>query len=261
MDISRDAGGGGGRHEPADETVTTSQLDKSGGPGTSKFLFVNTMGDSAAYKHGHCSAVRSHVKTHVAREFKEVRNMARKGKEKVIRPNNPTLGPQTHGQDFSKIRHHDSNCPANLVAALSPTSNLTLSIPDNDVLASGTKELHPGQQTLPGDRTGIDTNPSPFALAGDFLIADTPAVSEHQKASVSYCKACGRLLGGERHFIQTLQRIDSAKRYFGKKPTAPSPVEILGAGRVDPFSSYPVKPSDKVNELLDHRKLSCPQVF
>lgn len=260
MDISRDAGGGGDRHQPADEAVATSQPDESGGPGASKFLFVNVTGDSAAYKHGHRPAVRSHVTAHVAREFKEVHKMARKGKRKVILPNNPTLAPQPHGHNSPKIQHHDSNCPASL-AAPSSISSLTLSIPDNDVFASGTKELHPGQQALPGDRTVIDINPSPFALAGDSLIAENPDVSEHQRASVSYCKACGRLLGGESHFTQTFQRIDLAKRYSGKKSTTPSPVGILGAGRVDPFSSYPMKPSDKVNELLDHRELTCPQIL
>lgn len=256
MDISRDAGGGGGgnRPWPEDETVTTSQLEESRGPGSSKFLFVHATGDSAAYKHGNRPAIRSHVRStaRAARGYKEDHNMARKGKRKAIRPKNPPLEPQ----------HHHSNCPASLTISLPPRSSLTFSIPDADVLASGTQGLHIEQQALSEDTTMINTNPSPFALAGDSFIADVRNVGEQRKASVSYCKACGRPLKGEGYLIQAIERINSTKRSSGwKLTTTPSPVEILGAGRTDPFSSYPMKSNDKVNELLDHRKLSCPQIL
>jgi hypothetical protein len=138
---------------------------------------------------------------------------------------------------------------------------LTFSIPDDDVLASATKDLHTGQQALPETTTVININPSPLALAGDSLIGHIRKVDEQRKASISYCKACGRPLGGEGHLIQAFQSTQSAKGYSGKNSTTPSPVEILGAGRVDPFSSYPIKLNGKDNELLDHCKLSCSRIL
>ena len=255
MDISRDAcsGAGADRHWPADETVTTSQLEESHGPGSSRFLFVHATGDSAAYKHGNRPAIRSHVRStaRVAREFKGEHRMARKGK-RAVRSKNPPLEPQ----------NHHSNCLASLTISLPPKSSLTFSIPDTDVLASGTQGLHIEQQALSEDTTIINTNPSPFVLAGDSFISDIQNVSEQRKASVPYCKACGRPLGGEGYLIQAIERINSTKRSSGWKLTStPSPVGVLGAGRTDPFSSYPMKSNDKVNELLDHRKFSCPQIL
>jgi len=246
MELSRDAGGVGDRPWPADEPVATSQLDGSGGPGSSKFLFVNATSDSATYKHGNRSAIRSHVRTaaHAGRDTREVHQMARPGKRRR-RPRDPPLGPQPH----------ESHCPANLTVALSPRSSLSFLNPGDDILALGTKELHIGEQALPEVTTIFD--PSPSALAGDSLIGDIRNVSGQRKASVTYCKACGRPLGGGSSLMQAFQGIDAAKRYLGRKSTNPSPVKILGAGRVDPFASYPMQPNDKVNELLDHRKWPC----
>jgi hypothetical protein len=138
---------------------------------------------------------------------------------------------------------------------------LTFSIPDDDTLISATKDLHIKQQALPEATTVININPSPFALPGDSLIQHMRKVDEQRKASISYCEACGRTLGGEGHLIQAFQSIESANRYSGKDSTTPCPVEILGAGRVDPFSSYPKAPDDRGKELLDHCKLSCSQIL
>jgi len=251
MDISRDAGGGDGERYCPNETVSTSQLDEFNGPGSSKFLFVHATGDSAAHKHGNRSAIRSHVAARVGREFKEVHKTARKRTRRPIRPNNPPPGPQPH----------DGNCPASLTATPSLRSSLAFSIPDGNVLASATKDLHTEQQDLPEATTVINISLSPFALAGDSLVRHIQKVDEQQKASISYCKACGRPVGGEGHLTQAFQSIESAKGYSGKNSTTLSPVEILGAGRVDPFSSYPMKLNGKDNELLDHRKSSCPRIL
>jgi hypothetical protein len=250
MDISRDTGGGDGERYWPNETVSTSKLGEFNGPGSSKFLFVHVTGDSAAHKHGNHSIIRSHVTTRVRREFKEVHKTARKGTRKAIRPNDTPLG----------LQPHDSNCPATLTATFSSRSSLTFSIPDDDTLISTTKDLQIGQQALPEATTVININPSPFALSGDSFIRHIRKVDEQRKASISYCKACGRTLGGEGHLIQAFQNIESANRYSGKNSTTPSPVEIVGAGRVDPFSSYLMKPDDRCNELLDHCKLSCSQI-
>jgi hypothetical protein len=251
MDISRDADGGDGKRYRPNETVSTSQLDEFNGPGSSKFLFVHVTGDSAAHKHGNHSAIRSHIAARVGREFREAHKTARKRTRKPIRPKNPPLG----------LQPHDSNCPGIVTATLSSRSSLIFSIPDDDVLASGTKDLHTRQQALPEATAVININPSPLALAGDSLIRHIRKVDEQRKASISYCKACGSPIGGEGHLIQGFQSTESAKGYSGKNSTTPSPVEILGAGRLDPFSSYPMKPNGKDNELLDHCKLSCPRIL
>jgi hypothetical protein len=251
MDISRDTGGGDGERYWPNDTVSTSQLGEFNSPGSSKFLFVHVTGGSAAHKHGNHSVIRSHVTTRVRREFKEAHKTTRKGTRKPIRPNNTPLGPQPH----------DSNCPASPTATFSPRSSLTFSIPDDDTLISATKDLHIGQQALPEATTVISINPSTFALSGDSLIRHIRKVDERRKAFISYCKACGRTFGGVGHLIQAFQSIESANRYSSKNSTTPSPVEILGAGRVDPFSSYPMKPDDRDNELLDHCKLSCSQIL
>jgi hypothetical protein len=250
MELSGDAGGVEDGQWPAEGPVATSQLDKPDSPGSSKFLFVHMTGASAAYKHGNRPAIRSHVRTtaHAGRDTREARQMTRLEKRR-IRPTNPPLGPQLH----------ESHCPANLTVALSPRSSLPFLNPGDDILALGTKELHAGQQALPGVTTVL--NPSPFALVGDSLIDDIRSVSGQRKVSVTYCKTCGRLLGGGSPLMQAFQRIDAAKRHLSRKSTNPSPVEILGAGRVDPFASYPMQPNDKVNELLDHRKWFCSKLI
>jgi hypothetical protein len=138
---------------------------------------------------------------------------------------------------------------------------LTFSIPDGKDLASATNDLHSGQQALPEATTVININLSPFALAGNSSIRDIRKVDEQPKASISHCKACGRQLGGDGHLTQGFQTIELAKGYYRKNSKSPSPVEILGAGRVDPFSTYPMKLNDKENELLDHCKSSCPRIL
>jgi hypothetical protein len=246
MDISRDTGGGDREGYWPNETVLASQLDESSGRGSSKFLFVHETGDSAAQKHGNRSAIRSHVTATVKRRFREAHKTTRKGTRK-IRPKNLSLGSQPH----------DSNCPASMTATIASRPSLTFSIPDGDVLASDTEDLHTVQQALPEATTAISINPSPSALAGDSLIPSIRKVNEPWKASISYCKACGMPLG----LIQPDQSLDLAKRYSGTKSTTPSPVEILGAGRVDPFSCYPITLNGKGNELLDHCKLFCPHIL
>jgi hypothetical protein len=258
MDISGDADGGGGgggedRYSLAEETVTISHLNESGGGReSSKFLFIHTTGDSAAYKHGNCPEIRSHVTARARREFKEIHKTARQGKRKAIRSKNHSLGPQPH----------DSNRPASMTVALSPRASLTFSIPGNDVLVSGTKELHTGQEALPQDTKVADVDLPPFDLAGDSLNADTRNVSEQRKASESYCKACGRPVEGEGYLIQAFPKLINVAREYSRQESAiHSPIELLGAGRVDPFSSYPMKLNDKGNELLDHRKFVSPLNF
>jgi hypothetical protein len=251
MDISRDAGGGDRERFRPNETVSASQLDECSGPASSEFLFVHVTGDSAVQKHGNHSAIRSHVAARVGREFREVHKTARKRTRRSIRPKNPLLGPQ----------HHDSNCPSSMTAPFFSRSSLTFSVPDGNALASTTNDLHTGQQALPEAATVININLSPFALAGDSSIRDIRKVDKQPKASISYCKACGRPVGGEGRLIQGFQSIELAKGYYRKNPRSPSPVEILGAGRVDPFLSYPMKLNANDNELLDHCKLSYPRIY
>lgn len=252
MDISGDAASGGeDQYSPIDKAATASLLNESGGPESSNFLFIHTTGDSAAYKHGNRPEVRSHLTSRAKRAFKEVHKTVRQGKRKAIQSKSRSLGPQPH----------DSSHPASMTVALSPPrASLTFSIPGNDVLVSGTQGFHTGQEARPGDKTVLDVDPSPFALASGSLNADTRNISEQQKSYESYCKACNRPFEGEDHLNQTFQRmVDVARRYSRKESATPSPIELLGAGRVDPFSSYPMKLNDKGNELLDHRKLFCPQ--
>jgi hypothetical protein len=49
------------------------------------------------------------------------------------------------------------------------------------------------------------------------------------------------------------------KRQGLRRPSEMSPLEVLGAGRVDPFLSYPVEDADKsLHEVMD---LSKPTFF
>jgi hypothetical protein len=251
MDNPGEAGvSGGDQDKSAGKAVTTSQADESGVRAPTRFLFIHTSSESAPYKHGNRPSVRSHNTARARREFNQTHKVARGGGRKAVLPKSLPLGPQLQNPNYLP----------SMTVARSPRSSFTFTMPDDDLLASGTREFHTGPQCLPVVSTMVNINPSPFALASDSSMADYRNASQQRRGSGPYCKACGKSLRDEEHLIQAFQRIDWAKRYSGKKARTPSPVEILGAGRVDPFASYPMKANERVNELLDHCKLSCPQI-
>jgi hypothetical protein len=185
---------------------------------TTDFLFVNQTSNSLAYKAGDCQFIRSHVRKHAARHLRQ-NHSKHKGRKKVAteRQCRPPVS-RGSGQYTSEYLIHDANCPT---AHLNRSWLSWLSSQDSD----------PGLRR-PDINSGIG----------------------------SYCKACGSqsnvLIRQRTPENKELMRSPRQSRQALTDALLElSPVEVLGAGRVDPFSSCPVeKPDRAMHEALDHRK-------
>jgi hypothetical protein len=117
-------------------------------------------------------------------------------------------------------------------------------------------------KTLPQGRSYLSnvsatSGPSSIRRHGT-LDPEIPNVNDSGKGHVWYCSACGerREVGHGRHYHES--KVEEAStticRHSWRTPQQ-SPVDPLGAGRKDPFSSLPIEnPTEKDHESIDHGK-------
>jgi hypothetical protein len=218
-----------------DEEVISSPPSNSE---PSNFLFVNETSDAPSYRPGKRHDIRAHVRKHNSEQFRQTHKTARqrattRPKYTLLAARSPESGASCHlepNRDF-------------------PTPEITLRFSNRDLgFLSKASAL-------------IELNESLYSTTPRSVIAETPGPSENQTDLTTYCKACG----------QPLSRPKLKQRYLSKDGSLipvtsmwkillkPSPVEALGAGRVDPFSSLPLdKPSRSSLELIDHGACNLP---
>jgi hypothetical protein len=165
---------------------------------TTSFMFVNETSDSPAYKVGDRQHIRSFVRKHSARQFKE-----------------------THKTGWKKGATEQNWKP------------LATAIGSNQTLVVESTTAHPVINVLGATVRDVRSN------------------------LPSYCEAYGGQ--GNYRRLNKRSRQKSMNMILGKQGLRrllePSPLEILGAGRIDPFSSYPVeKPDRSLSELMDYGK-------
>jgi hypothetical protein len=218
-----------------DEEVISSPPSKSR---PSNFLFVNETSDAPSYRPGKRHDVRAHVRKHNSEEFRQTHKTVRQ--RATTRPKYALLATRSLESDASCYLEPNRDFPA-------PKTRLRFSNRDSGFLSKAS--------------TLIELNESPYSTTPPSVLAETPGPSEHQRDLTTYCKACG----------QSLSRPKLKQRYLSKDGNLipgtsmwkillkPSPVEALGAARVDPFSSLPMdKPSRSSLELIDHGACDLP---
>lgn len=218
-----------------DEEIISSPLSTSG---PSSFFFVNETSDAPSYKPGKRHDVRSHIRRYNSKQFKETHKTA--GKRATSRPKYAPLTTRSLESDTSCYLEHNRDCP-------SPKTRLRFSTRDSGSLSEAS--------------TLIKLNESPCNSIPPSTVTETLEPSKLQGGLTTYCKACG----------QPLSRPKLKQRYLSKDGSLipgtsmwkillkPSPVEALGAGRVDPFSSFPMdEPSRSSLELIDHDACDLP---
>jgi len=220
-----------------DEEVISSPPSKSG---PSNFLFVNETSDAPSYRPGMRHDIRAHVRKHSSKQFRETHKTARQ--RATTRPKYALLTTRSLESDASCYLEHNRDFPA-------PKTRLRFSNRDS------------GSLSLSKASTLIELNESPYITTPPSVVAETPGPSEYQGGFTTNCKACG----------QPLSRPKLKQRYLSKDGSLipwtsmwkillkTSPVEALGAGRVDPFSSLPMdEPSLSSLELMDHGACDLP---
>jgi hypothetical protein len=218
-----------------DEQVISSPPSKSG---PSNFLFVNQTSDAPSYRPGKRHDIRAHVRKHNLGQFRQTHKTARK--RATTQPKYALLTTRSLESDASCFLEHNRDFPA-------PKTRLRFSSRDSIALSKAS--------------TLIELNESPYSATPPSVAAEAPKASELQGDLTTYCKACG----------QPLSRSKLKQRYLSKDGglipgtsmwkilLKPSPVEALGAGRIDPFSSLPIdEPSRYSLELIDHGACNLP---
>jgi hypothetical protein len=213
----------------SDDKVISSSLSTSG---PSNFLFVNETSDSPSYKPGKRHDVRSYVRNHSLKQFRETHKTARK--RATTRPKYTPLTTRSLESDASCYLEHNRDYA-------SPKTRLRFSTRD-----SGS----PSEVSTP-----IKLNESPYRTILPSEVVGTPEPGGLQGDLTTYCKACGQPLGRPEFKQRYLSKDRSLipRRPMLEIPFKLSPVEALGAGRIDPFSSLPMdKPNRQSLELIDH---------
>lgn len=208
--------------------------------GPSNFLFVNGTSDTPSYRPGKRHDIRAHVRKHNSKQFRQTHKTAQQ--RPTTRPKYAPLTTRGLESDASSYLEPNRDFPA-------PKTRLRFSNRDSGFLS------------LSRASTLIKLNESPYRTTPHSVVTKTLRPSELQGDLTTYCKACG----------QPLSRPEFKQRYLSKDgslvpgtsmwkiPLKPSPVEVLGAGRVDPFSSLPMeKPSRYSIELMDHGACNLP---
>ena len=231
----------------ANKVGPSLQLCKMTNPATN-FVFVNEINsspDGVGDRQQVKSLVRSHARKHFAKEFKQ-KHKGRSRKEAAPQKWTP-LASKDPGDNTAEFLLHDDCCPSSVLERPG--------LPDSDTcaLAYGTDFPHEDDSAV------IESHMAPLKSPPES--ANSSASASH--ASIlrgdlaTYCKACGGKIHSpiaQRH--KTNQKGKATTRHEWEVSREQSPLEFLGAGRVDPFSSYPVeKPDRAMHELMDLSKL------
>jgi hypothetical protein len=215
---------------------TVSSLFDTPEPPT--FLFVNESSDAPQYKQGNRHDVRSHVRKHAAKQFGITHKAPRKRAPAL--PKYVPLTTQSLNSGSSKDLAHDRNCPA----SVPPTAR---------------HEFPARSDSLSEAQTLAEIDESRHDTAPHSADSETPELREPQRDIETYCRACGQPLNRPKLKPRNLSKDGSlvARRPRGKTMLKSNPLQALGAGRIDPFSSLPMdEPNSYSQELMDHGKCS-----
>jgi len=207
---------------------------------TTDFAFVNESGASAAYKPGHRENVHSHVRKHVAKQFKQKHKIGRKAEA----ADNPLASGHSGYNDESQAVSLDDYCLPTLFGIASNTNSLGYPTSTSNKLAA----------LVPKDSAAIEIPASTSALPPGTVDDNPPVISPSDQQvhfGPHYRGPRRMLISSDRRFHPGDGRCSATVPKL-KESIAPSPLQFLGAGRVDPFSSYPIrKPDRALHELVD----------
>ncbi|KAE9364172.1 hypothetical protein N431DRAFT_563560 [Stipitochalara longipes BDJ] len=197
---------------------------KVNGSETSGFMFVNESSDAPMYKSGNRRDVRAHVRKVVSRQF--------------------GLTHKTSGQRAERSPKYAPLTMKAAAPAIAPNANYHQ---DCSKCASTID-----QASLPTTTTLIEITESRVKTTSRTIVTQISHPVGNQPPSSSYCHACGQPLRRQLH-----NKIRSTKESNLVSPNGQrkksNPVGLLGAGRVDPFSSLPMDETGQFSqELLDH---------
>jgi hypothetical protein len=210
---------------------------------TIDFLFVNESSDLPAYRVGNRQDIRSHVRRHAARHFKQKHKT---GQKKVAKERKWALLASRDPDHFaSELALHHEDCPS----ALSEQTWLASSDPDPLAYSKGLPfEDDPTIPEVIGVNPPSAMKAFPELRDTDDLVLNEPNIEGDLGY---YCKSCGAQLHSPIG-LTTRVHANGGRMIKTGQVWKLSPVEILGAGRVDPFLSYPVeKPDRYLHELID----------
>jgi hypothetical protein len=207
---------------------------------TTDFAFVNESGPSTANKTGHRQKVHSHVRKQVAKRFKQKHKIGRKSETSENLTPLASRNPGHH--NAYQFLPSDDYCLSNLFESASDTNSLS------------NAEGLPNEQAAKVS-AGIGVPPSTYELAPGTVDANSPdfSPSNLQVYFGPHYKGPGRMfLSSTARKIQQVDERWNVTIPKLKESLDPSPLQFLGAGRVDPFLSLPVKKPDRaMHELVD----------
>ena len=212
------------------------------------FMFVNETASVKSHKPGRRGDIRSHVRRHIVKQSKQNQKRFQRDEGEgaryiAIAPLGVIDGPSIGTETLQRGRR------SNLI-----TSDI------GDELGKH-REVQFSDDSVPLEDTTYDPqqfNISRGASSVESSVYWTPisAQDSMQGTFQAYCLVCGTA----HRFTQNRTRSkDDGEVLDGqlvrKDFFKPSPLALLGAGRVDPFLCYPVeKPKRYLHELIDHGK-------
>jgi hypothetical protein len=229
---------------------------------TTAFFFVNETIDSPAYKVGHRQDIRSHLRKEVVRQFKQRHKSG--GRGDAAQPKWRRLASQEVGKDVSMDPAGSESCPSCLFKKPSLSFakvNAPQTIPDlpDTEQSAVTAESVLLDCKASAIQFAITPTPTDLIQASQPDLHGEPAYVCKACGGHIYCKACGEEVNSpnvSQKANQVPGNANTERRGF-RRLLKPSPLEILGADRVDPFLSYPVeKPDRSLHELMDFSKLT-----
>ena len=207
----------------------TTPLPKRSEP--SGFLFVNETGGARSYKLGNRQDVRAHIRRVSAKQFHTTHKGIKTRDARL--PKYAPLTTRGAAAESSKKVEHDKSCSKSGFK----TEEGSRSVSNASML--GIQDPLTGQVT---ETTQLEFIPKS---------TDLDRLHGHLRA---YCAACGRALSRPQARKRLLSQHGSL---VPVKPKPPDIVKVLGAGRLDPFSSLPMDESSRYShELLDHGRHS-----
>jgi hypothetical protein len=211
-------------------------------PSTS-FLFVNETGESSGYKKGYRRDIRSHVRKHAAKLNTRLKREASQSRLK-------SLVPQTPEQDDSEPPIDQEDSQSDLADASTPSFKN-----ENSPLLMNCLPFR-APSVVPEWSTTSDCRAPTIQFITEPTIIGSPDASAPDCTGdyLCSCNLCGEKSNSSRSNQTAKRKAGSMivkRQKLNKRPQL-SPFSVLGAGRVDPFSSYPVSdPDNSLHELMD----------
>ncbi|RDW72233.1 hypothetical protein BP5796_08267 [Coleophoma crateriformis] len=210
-----------------------------------ELLFVNVTGNDSEFKFGGRDDIRSHVRKHATR--------SRQRDKAISRPQNPALASKTDIiSEYQVPLPHDDRCSSKL-----PTAFTRL---DCSSQVSGHLDYHDSIPQNDGSAQmqdpkiyNYEVSSSENTLGGSTTAANIARVA-FQVGTQPRCKGCDQQYNAEPKSNAEANEQNLVRAEFWRTMSSVcSPVGVLGAGRVDPFMSYPVdKPKTYLHDSLDH---------